>query len=1261
MTNLKRTTIDFMRNIVDNYVSRPTGVLLLIDKEYPNSNNVYSVVLTNTTIAITQSGTGSFLVTYEGKSSRDVARELNNCPFPIEVRSLVNIKQLTYGEIFSSGAEIPFSFDTADITPDGKGAILRVMRYMSSYKRLSAIKLSLPSFNGPNLPWWPRITKGEFTQLFNSKMWTFGVPEYRNQNWSKTWGRPFRDVEGEVARFLNSNTIKLAKSPVLWRGNNIVLSTPGDNGVLPSKIIKDVDEQNGILYLQPGTVISKDVLVHYTYNEGHYQYNELDINSHFTHNPYLLNSFILFFARPVKSSHGASRQRGIYHIVADSLEAALGTMPSDPDTGFENAPVALLGAISIRPSIDKSDISVLDTRSYGGGLLDNAAGHLLEDKMVRSNLFMDIARKDGIPYGGSAAVVLELPPELKEVMDIDEIKIRAQKFLAAGVYPVTRFSEEDYYSQFEVSTHNTDVSLVDFRIQNVTNSTPEVFGSNQSVAYWIDDDLAVPASGVYGEYTASSLLEGPPGTGDISFSQSYADNYRERDDFDANNISNEGYTFSIDQGKSYYIPYIRSSAIPIFSYEERYDETAWTRKTIRDNSSVNGLELALGKVRISADYGVKYVRNFTGFAGAHLGNITGDFWTTLGTRCANIFTDIKSLATGDYGVTVYEVPDVSTQVTALKGGAILPGVDPLYEPWLKHYGVCTDKNFYSGSTEIGAAALYNYNATNYNMSTSPHPSGDSNYGAFPRKYISDSSLTTYVPDSDRFATIDSSETDAWNEDYEAIRDLTAYSRYSTFRSNELASSGVANNPSILVPDGAASWLTYDGDVYAQYAHSGCLQIAQRVHFCHYAVGTGWYGGDLADPRTIPNASGITQYDAGLSDIIAPVFNSNLKGAAIIDAEDILKTGYGTSEVSSADNELYKRSLYTEAFAAFYATFPCPPSGEHTKEDVFVHVSGNPRNIAMSGIAMCNETFMTGHFNNPTYQGTSLQDTWLTKYNRLSRLGSVYTKSVTNAYDSLYYGNKEWAGYGEYETKTAPYYDSVQNANLEYTKDTASSGTIKWYNGVERDFEDSLKYSLSGLYTNMTGMKDYIEVGAKRGGMFLPGHIDLIRSYLWLPTHSGKGDVLFSSSTNAYLANADFGSLVKTFEVGMSTAIKGCFAEDGILKEGGSFKGEAGPYEALVPSTMFKACGDAIKYYTSVGDRAGEYKWTAIANGLFNTSERLHNLIGGYPTNATHGLKDIPGDVGSVPLDGYLYLLGAWTGAFTNSEFNTITGAAEGRF
>ena len=196
---------------------------------------------------------------------------------------------------------------------------------------------------------------------------------------------------------------------------------------------------------------------------------------------------------------------------------------------------------------------------------------------------------------------------------------------------------------------------------------------------------------------------------------------------------------------------------------------------------------------------------------------------------------------------------------------------------------------------------------------------------------------------------------------------------------------------------------------------------------------------------------------------------------------------------------------------------------------------------------------------------------------------------------------------------------------------------------------------------MTGMQDYIEVGAKRGGMLLPGHIDLIRSYLWLPTHSGNGDTLFSSSSNTYLANTDFNRLVKTFEVGMGAAIKGCFAEDGILKEGGSFKGEAGPYEASVPSAILKACGDAIKYYTAIENKPGEYKWTAIANGLFNTSEKLHNLAGGYPTNATHGVQNVPGDVGSVPLDGYLYLLGAWTGAFTNDEFNTITGAAEGRF
>lgn len=1250
-----------MRSVVNNYTSRPVGAFVLIDKEYPNSNITYSLVLTEEVVSISQPNADVFSVNYVGKSSRDVSRELNNSPFPIEVRSLVNIKQLKAGELLASGTEIPYSFDTQDVTSDGKGAIVRAARYMSTYKRLSAIKLSLPSFNGPNLPWWPRVTNGEFTQLYNSKIWTFSVPEYSNQNWSKTWGRPFRDVEGELARFRNSNTIKLSKAPVLWRGNNIVLATPGDAGVLPSKIIDGVDEQNGILYLKPGTVISKDVAVYYTYYESNYLYNELNINSHFTHNPSLLNSFVLFFARPTKSSTGASRQRGIYHITAESLEAAIGAIPPDPDVGFENAPVALLGAISIRPSIDKADLSVVDTRSYGGGLISDSMGRTVEDKMVRSKLFFDIARKDGIPYGGSAAVLLDLPPELKEVMSIDEIKVRAKKFLAAGVYPVMRFSEEDYYSQFEISEHNTDISLIDYRLQNVIDTDNDVFGSSTSLAYWIDDDLSLPESGIYGKYAPTDLRDGPIGTGDASFEQSYKIDYlttASSQNIAVTEVSKDDYYLTIDQGKSYYIPYLRSSATPIFSYEERYDDTEWKRKTVRDESEVNQFELAAGKLRISADYGKKHVRNFTGFVGAPLADVSGEFWGNLASRCTAIFKDIESLTTGDYGVTAYEVPDVSSTDIALKGGHIVPGVDPLYEPWLKNYKTCVDKNFYSGDTRIGSAALYNYKATDYDMSVATQHAYDSiSYGAFPRKYILDSNSTIHVPDSDGFATVYSSSTSVWGANYEAIKDLIAYSKYSTYRSNELALSGLTNSPSIKVPNGAASWISYEGDSYAQYAHSGCLQIANRIHFCKNIGGKGWYGGDTSEPRNLPSQA----YNAGLSDIISPTFNSNIKGSEKIDAENLLLTGYSTSEVATSENTLYQRAMYTEAFAAFYATFPCPPSGEHTKEDVFVPVSGNPRNIAMSGIAMCNETLLTGHFYNPTYFGDTLEDTWLTKYNRLSKLGATYSQSITKAFDSLYYGNKEWAGYNLYEAKTAPYYDSSSNPNNEYQSDTCPDGNITWYDGVTRTFEESLRYSLSGFYTNMTGMAPYVEVGAKKGGILLPGYIDLVRSYLWLPTHYAKGDVLFTEATNTHLAWADFSSLVNTFEIGMAAAVKGSFGEDGILKEGGSFKGESGPYSGSVPSSLFKACGDAISYYSAAGDKSGEYKWLAIANGLFNTSERLHNLAGGYPYNATHGLTNIAGDVGSAPLDGYLYLLGSWTGSFTSAEFNAMTGGTEGRF
>lgn len=144
MTKLQKASIDFLRHVVGSYTSRPLGLFLLTNKQYPDTTVTYTVAITPTTISISN-GTTPYTVTYAGKTSKQVAQELSNSPYPIEVKALVDIQELATNEIAISGSAIPDGFNFLDISSDGKSAIVRCNRYSVQYNKLSSIGIKQPN------------------------------------------------------------------------------------------------------------------------------------------------------------------------------------------------------------------------------------------------------------------------------------------------------------------------------------------------------------------------------------------------------------------------------------------------------------------------------------------------------------------------------------------------------------------------------------------------------------------------------------------------------------------------------------------------------------------------------------------------------------------------------------------------------------------------------------------------------------------------------------------------------------------------------------------------------------------------------------------------------------------------------------------------------------------------------------------------------------------------------------------------------------
>lgn len=714
MTKLSKSTIQFMRSIVAPKSSRPLGALIAIDKNYPGSSTSYSLTLTDTTIGITD-GTNPYSISYVGKSTKQIALELSNSPYPINILAISDIPNLLSGELKMSGSEIPESFDKEDRSLDGRSVIIRCTRYSVLYNSLSSISLSPPYFNNSTAAWWARINYGSFSQTYKGINYLFDIPEYATQTWSPTLGKPFADVNGEVAVFVDKNTIQLSRYPVVFKNNNIVFSSLNLDKNFPASSIKDVDTINGIVYLNSDANLPRDVIVSYTYLEKSFVYKHINLNAHFNQNPYLIDKYVLFYLMPSSSSDGIHRTRTVFHTVGASLQDAIYSIPGDESI----EPISIIGAINIKPYSSNPDIAITDTRSFGGGLKETPFGKSIQKTIKESQCFFDIAHKDGIPYPGTASFVLELPSELKETMSVSDIKSRAEKYMAAGVYPIFKFQEEEYYDQFQPNEYNADISLIDYAITGVHYLTGEsIFGYTGHAAGWITD-FELP----------DNLYTGYSGT------------------YVSSNAELHVGHIALPSGNHYYQTYLRSSPTPVFSYEQRELNGQWERKTIRDDNVVDNGRLALGVIEIGNNYGYSEIRSITGFAPYY---IDGSFWEDLAYVSADVIQLSNALCTGTQTkIKTGYIPDIRYGYTE-PYTEYFHSIDPEMEPRYKYFNEVYSKNFYTGDEYIqGRSRIMYLGLTG---------------ASFPRPFSS-----TYVGQH--------------SGSYNALRDITLYATYAKGRIN----------------------------------------------------------------------------------------------------------------------------------------------------------------------------------------------------------------------------------------------------------------------------------------------------------------------------------------------------------------------------------------------------------------------------------------------------------------------------------------------
>ena len=526
MSNFRLQNVNFSRQTLLSKISRPLPILAL----YPTNTEDTTLLVTvsSTTIIITyisSAGTLTPSVVYTGKSSQEVALEISALDVPISARFIHEVASLSSGDLIDvSQTEMPSGFNVYDRI-ESNGILLRSNKIAVRHKSTSKIKVLPPYTASPSLPWYPRITNGAFTQEKDGRTYTFNIPEFDNQPWSLIYGKPFRDLQNVRPSRISRNVYQLPRFPVFWNGENISLF----NGDAPisANLIEDIDVNNGILYLKPEANVKSGFNIDYTYLETTYEYRELNVNSHLSQNPLLLDKYVVFYLLPTKGNN-AARNRAVYHVIADSIEEGTNSIVL-PD---QDTPIAIIGAYNIRQLFNADKLSLLDTRSLGGGIKMSSgpkAAKLnissplikqdteIEDFYSEGYRFWDIGNYDGESYPGAAVVAMDLPQDSKNLLPISDLKQRATKHLTAGVYPSLEFTERELPSVSGMSSQISAAYNLDLSDQYTkeTSSTEELLDTIPSSfegAGWLLRDLEVPdsilVSGDWAGYAPAVLVTG---------------------------------------------------------------------------------------------------------------------------------------------------------------------------------------------------------------------------------------------------------------------------------------------------------------------------------------------------------------------------------------------------------------------------------------------------------------------------------------------------------------------------------------------------------------------------------------------------------------------------------------------------------------------------------------------------------------------------------------------------------------------------------
>lgn len=549
ISNLRNTVLSQLK---DKYAP---VMAIFLKKGYDPDN--FEIYLNAGVLGLTINGTSfSTTIDVDNKTPKQISAELAEKNYPIEIKALVDglpLLSSEYKTIGSDSSPIVYS-SYSDVSLEG-AVLIRAFRHSIHYLEDTRINLELPYFSSSYEPWYPRIQSGTVSVVKDGKKFIFSVPEYETQEWDLYQGKPYKRVYGEPGRLITDKKVRVSRTPIFWNGSNIEILT--DNEAYHPSYIEDVDRWNGFVYTKNKLPTNNSVIFNYTYKERYYVYKGIDLNPTFTHNPLVLNKVVLFYLIPWKSDSGIFHSKTVMHSVGSTVEDARNRIK---DYGF---PILILGAIHVNNKTSFEDISILDTRTLGGGLYKEDK-EVLVQAYPELNYLFDVGVYDGIPYPGNSSVVFSIPNKYLKSLDRREISNRATRNLSAGILPIY-----DYYEDKIDFSKTNNVSLFsngDFSSRKYwTEASPKL----------INNYFAVTT----GDYTSIEV---------------------------SNNVLTLRPQTVVSQS------YFKTSAAAKISYYERtspdgIEYGSWELKTFEDKRTTNGF-LLKGKINLSSNKQYKQIK-----------------------------------------------------------------------------------------------------------------------------------------------------------------------------------------------------------------------------------------------------------------------------------------------------------------------------------------------------------------------------------------------------------------------------------------------------------------------------------------------------------------------------------------------------------------------------------------------------------------------------------------------------------------------------